>query len=124
MKEKIAHSNLFFLCVVEWGCNNFWVFEVSFFFRAGSRRQQSSDAAHHTGNCCAMALTDILKTGLEAAILEYLTAEGGRFARTVAAFKEEAHEVGRCCVGFQRGGDGEGMGIFTSLSELWACHFI
>ena len=37
-----------------------------------------------------MALTDILKTGLEAAILEYLTAEGGRFARTVAAFKEEA----------------------------------
>ena len=28
---------------------------------------------------------------LEAALLEYLTAEGGRFARTAAAFQEEAH---------------------------------
>jgi hypothetical protein len=42
-----------------------------------------------------MALTHAQKTGLEAAILAYLTAtEGGRFARTVAAFKEEAQVVG------------------------------
>ena len=37
-----------------------------------------------------MALTDAQKAGLEAAILAYLAAEGGRFARTVASFKEEA----------------------------------
>ena len=41
-----------------------------------------------------MALTHAQKTGLEAAILAYLAAEGGRFARTVAAFKEEAQEPG------------------------------
>ena len=41
-----------------------------------------------------MALTDAQKTGLEAAILAYLAAEGGRFARTVAAFKEEAQGPG------------------------------
>ena len=35
-----------------------------------------------------MALTNAQMTGLEAAILAYLAA-GGRFARTVAAFKEE-----------------------------------
>ena len=37
-----------------------------------------------------MPLTHAQKTGLEAAILAYLAAEGGRFARTVAAFKEES----------------------------------
>ena len=36
-----------------------------------------------------MALTQAQKTGLEAAILAYLAAEGTRFARTAAAFKEE-----------------------------------
>jgi hypothetical protein len=41
-----------------------------------------------------MALTHAQRTGLEAAILAYLTAEGGRFARTVAAFKEEAQQGG------------------------------
>jgi len=38
-----------------------------------------------------MPLTHAQQTGLEAAILAYLAAaEGGRFARTVAAFKEES----------------------------------
>ena len=41
-----------------------------------------------------MVLTHAQRTGLEAAILAYLTAEGGRFARTVAAFKEEAQQGG------------------------------
>jgi len=41
-----------------------------------------------------MPLTHAQKTGLEAAVLAYLTAEGGRFARTVAAFKEEAQVLG------------------------------
>ena len=34
-------------------------------------------------------LTAVQKAGVEAAILEYLAAEGGRFARTLAAFQEE-----------------------------------
>jgi len=36
-----------------------------------------------------MPLTDAQTTGLEAAILAYLTAEGGCFARTAAAFKQD-----------------------------------
>ena len=36
-----------------------------------------------------MALTAEQKAGVEAAILEYLVAEGGRFARTVMNFQEE-----------------------------------
>ena len=46
-----------------------------------------------------MALTHAQQTGLEAAVLAYLAAaEGGRFARAAAAFKEE----------LQRGGGGDG----------------
>ena len=40
-----------------------------------------------------MPLTHAQKAGLEAAILAYLAAEGERFARTVAAFKEEAKQL-------------------------------
>ena len=42
-----------------------------------------------------MSLTHAQKTGLEAAIVAHLAAEEGeRFARTVAAFKEEAQLPG------------------------------
>jgi hypothetical protein len=41
-----------------------------------------------------IALTHAQKTGLEAAFVAYLTAEGGRFARTLAAFKAEAQLPG------------------------------
>jgi len=60
-----------------------------------------------------MALTHAQKTGLEAAILAYLAAEGGRFARTVAAFKEEA-QVG--------GGGDEGNQVVSGavLEKAWA----
>ena len=59
-----------------------------------------------------MALTHAQKTGLEATILAYLVAEGGRFARTVAAFKEEA----------ALGGDGDDANLVVSgevLEKAW-----
>jgi len=62
-----------------------------------------------------MALTHAQKTGLEAAILAYLTAEGGRFARTVAAFKEEAQGPGA-------GGNDEGNNLIVNgavLEKAW-----
>ena len=62
-----------------------------------SRCDRSRDELPQSG----MPLTDAQTTGLEAAILAYLAAaEGGRFVRTVAAFKEETQVPG--------GGDGNG----------------
>ena len=63
-----------------------------------------------------MPLTHAQKTGLEAAILAYLAAEGGRFARTVAAFKEEAQGPGG-------GGNGTENKLVVSgavLEKAWA----
>jgi hypothetical protein len=63
-----------------------------------------------------MVLTDVQKTGLEAAILAYLVAEGGRFTRTVAAFKEEAQNGGG-------GGGGEEDVMVVSglvMEKAWA----
>jgi hypothetical protein len=62
-----------------------------------------------------MALTHVQQTGLQAAILAYLAAaDGGRFARAAAAFKEE----------LQRGGDGgENSTLEVSgsvLAKAWA----
>jgi len=59
-----------------------------------------------------MALTHAQKRGLEAAILAYLTGEGDCFARTVAAFKEEAQN-----------GDGDQGNLVVSgavLEKAWA----
>ena len=63
-----------------------------------------------------MALTHAQQIGLEAAVLAYLAAaEGGRFARAAAAFKEE----------LQRGGSGDGKdNLVVSgavLEKAWMC---
>jgi Ankyrin repeats (3 copies) len=67
-----------------------------------------------------MALTDAQKTGLEAAILAYLAAEGGRFARTVAAFKEEAQ--GPSVGGLGSGEGGDSLAVSGEvLNKAWEC---
>jgi len=61
-----------------------------------------------------MTLMHAQKRGLEAAILAYLTAEGDRFARTVAAFKEEEKAAG--------GGDNDDNELVVSgevLEKAW-----
>ena len=66
-------------------------------------------------NALVMPLTHAQKMGLEAAILAYLAEEGGRFARTVAAFKEEA-QLG---IG---GGNGDSNLVVSGavLEKAWA----
>ena len=64
-----------------------------------------------------MPLTHAQQTGLEAAILAYLAAaEGGRFVRTAAAFKEEMRASGG-------GGDDQQGNLVVSgavLEKAWA----
>jgi hypothetical protein len=59
-----------------------------------------------------MALTQPQQTALEAAILAYLSAQGGRFARTAAAMAEEAQFTGGKEVQTESGGE--------VLEKAWA----
>ena len=59
-----------------------------------------------------MALTQPQQTALEAAILAYLSAQGGRFARTAAAMVEEAQFTGGKEVQTESGGE--------VLEKAWA----
>jgi hypothetical protein len=64
-----------------------------------------------------MPLTDAQTTGLEAAILAYpAAAEGGRFVRTVAAFKEETQVLGG---GDGNGGDSNLVVSGAVLEKMW-----